>query len=286
VTAAMVLAAGMGTRLRPLTDCLPKPLVPLGDRALIDHVTGDLRAAGFSRIVANAFHCADKLEAWGLAANVIVSREESLLGTAGGVARARAHFGDDDVLVYNGDIVAHLDLAALSAALRGVAVLAVTPRPRGEGNVGVDIAGRVVRLRTVRVAEEHEGGFFTGIHTLSRQLVAALPSEGCLVGDVYIPALLRGEMITAFASRQPFTDLGTPDTYLSANLAWLGDRSAFRGEHASVAPSVRLKRSVVGQGASVAGVGDLVDCVVWPGASAHAPLRRCIVTPRDVVRVA
>ena len=285
MTVALVLAAGLGTRLRPLTDTLPKPLVPLGDRPMIARVVGDLRSAGLSRIVANAFHHREAIAGWAEAAGVFVSNEEELLGTAGGLARARPLLGVDDVLVYNGDILAQLDLRALAASLRGEAVLAVRPRGPGEGNVGVDADGRVVRLRAERFAAEVQGGDFLGIHVLSRGLVATLPAAGCLVGDVYLPALARGARIHAFEARQPFADVGTLAAYLEANLEWLAGRSAFVGDGASVASSVLLKRTIVGHGARVAGEGALEECVVWPGATAIAPLRRAIVTSRGVVSV-
>jgi NDP-sugar pyrophosphorylase family protein len=99
------------------------------------------------------------------------------------------------------------------------------------------------------------------------------------VGDVYLPALRRGEPLFAFRYEGPFFDVGTLEHYLQANLAWL-DRhggGAFRGAAAEVDPAVTLERSVVGAGASVRGTGALTRCVVWPGARATAPLSDAIV---------
>src|SRR6478672_7195775 len=97
--AAMVLAAGLGTRLRPLTNELPKPLVPIGDRSMLAHVVDRLRAAGCSPVVVNAHHHADAVARACEALGAVVSREdEDLLGTAGGLARARALLGEGDVL--------------------------------------------------------------------------------------------------------------------------------------------------------------------------------------------
>jgi mannose-1-phosphate guanylyltransferase len=282
----MVLAAGLGTRLRPLTDHTPKPLVPLGDRPMLSHVVAALRARGEGRIAVNAHHCAEAISEWATAqTDVFVSSEKDLLGTAGGVAHARALLGHAEVLVYNGDIIADVDVAALRAALRGVLCLAVAPRAANEGNVGIAADGRVTRLRKTSFAEEARGGDFLGIYVIARDFVSAFPEPGNLIEDVCFPALARGDLITTFDVTTPFTDLGTKEAYLSANLAWLGARESWAGPRTHVADGVRLKRSIVGEGAKVVGSGDLEECVVWPNATATAPLSFAVVTPHQTVRL-
>src|SRR5262245_40888659 len=125
----MVLCAGLGTRLKPLTDWCAKPLVPIGDRPALAHVLDRLR--GFSPLVANVHHRADEVAAFANGAGVLVSREDDLLGTAGGVARASSLLGEGPVLVWNGDILADLDAEALVRAHASSATLAVAPRGRG-----------------------------------------------------------------------------------------------------------------------------------------------------------
>src|SRR5277367_6976775 len=105
----MILAAGRGTRLRPLTDELPKPLLPVGDRPAMAHVAARLAAAGIREAVLNTHHLAaeftpERLAALPLALRVI--HEPEILGTAGGLANAAALLGDGDVVVWNGDILA------------------------------------------------------------------------------------------------------------------------------------------------------------------------------------
>ncbi len=108
---------------------------------------------------------------------------------------------------------------------------------------------------------------------------------GCLFGDGLIPALERGDSAIAVPLLRAFRDIGTPDGYLDANLAWLEARALERAvaEGAHVAPAVTLRRSVVARGARVEGAGELREVVVWPGATAHAPLARAVVTPKRVL---
>jgi mannose-1-phosphate guanylyltransferase len=290
----MVLAAGLGSRLRPLTHLLPKPLVPVGDRPALAHVLGRLAAAGIRRMVVNAHHGRDKLEEF-LTAHaeygaVALSVEAELLGTAGGVARAATLLGAGDVLIWNADILASIDAAALVAAhagARSAATLVVQRRERGSGSVGLDPAGRVVRLRGERVADESVGGEFLGIHVLGEELRKVLPDRGCLVGDVYIPAMRRGAKLQAFASEDPFFDIGSVATYLEANLAWLAARQwpHWMGPGAELGPGVSLERTLLGPGAEARGLGVLDRCVVWPGASVEAPLSEAVVVPGRIVQV-
>ena len=116
---------------------------------------------------------------------------------------------------------------------------------------------------------------------------AQLPDQGCLVGDVYLPALRRGERIATSRHEGGWDDVGTLEAYLAANLRWLEARRerAFVGSGARVASDVELDRALVGAGAEVVGRGALRRVVVWPGATARAPLEDAIVTTCAVVRV-
>lgn len=286
----MILAAGLGTRLRPLTNVRAKALVPVGDRPVVAHVLDALRAAGVSQFVVNAHHLPEDLCAFARDHDVAVSAENELLGTAGGVARARDLLGAGDVLVWNGDVVAGIDVRALVLAHEGAAAdatLVVRPCPRGEGNVGIDSRGHVVRLRQEAFAEEARGGEFLCVHVLGRGLRALVPEHGCLVGDVYIPALGRGATVRAVEYRGPWHDIGSLGAYLEANLAWLSARGArtWLGPGATVAATAELDDTLLGEGASATGTGRIQRCVVWPGATVQAPLADAVVMPGRVVRV-
>jgi len=280
----MVLAAGLGTRLRPLSDWRAKPAVPVGDAPAMVHVLRALRAAGIERIACNTHYRPADVRELAEAEGVFVSHEEELLGTAGGVAGARAFLGPGPVLVYNADILAPgLDLVRLTAELRGDAVLAVRLGPKESGNVGVDAHGRVVRLRKQSFGVEVRGGEFLGIHVVGADL--ALPRVGCLVGDVYLPALARGAELYAFPVDTPFFDVGSLDGYAAANEAWLSSRGldAWVAGDAEVGGDVKLERTVVGARARVTGTGVVARCVVWPDAQVVAPLAEAVVTPHGTI---
>jgi mannose-1-phosphate guanylyltransferase len=292
VVAAMVLAAGMGSRLRPMTDVLPKPLVPVGDRPALAHVLERLAAAGLSRVVVNGHHGLEKLREF-LAGHpaVALSVELELLGTAGGVAAAAALLGEGDVLIWNADILAAIDGAALVSAHAGppdrAATLVVQGRAAGTGNIGLDRTGRIVRLRGERVADEASGGEFLGVHVIGEGLRRKLPRSGCLVGDVYIPAMRAGARLQAFESAAPFFEIGSVASYLAANLGWLASKrlAHWSAVDARLGPGVSLHGVVLGAGATVRGLGALERCVVWPGGSVEAPLKDAVVMPGRIVPV-
>jgi mannose-1-phosphate guanylyltransferase len=286
----MVLAAGLGTRLRPLSDVCAKPLVPVGDRPALAHVLDRLRAGGVSRVVVNAHHRAGDVRAFAAAEPglVSVSEERDLLGTAGGLSYARALLGEGDVLVWNADILATVDPRALVAehGREGAeATLVVQPLAPGTGSVGLDASGRIVRLRQARFGEEASGGEFLGIHVLGAALRERLPERGGLVEDVFVPALARGATIRAMRYAERWHDIGTIAAYLAANRAWLEARglASWVGPGARLGEGVTLDACVVGAGATVGGEGVLAGCVVWPGSYATAPLQGAVVTPNGPV---
>lgn len=295
----MILAAGLGTRLLPLTRELPKPLCPVGDRAPIDDVVARFLQAGLSRVAINAHHLREAWLAWAAPPGAEVVRVfedgEEPYGTAGGVANARACacLGDAEVVVWNGDVVADVDLPALLAAHRATAAYAtLTVRPtEGSGAVGLDAAGRVVRLRSASASPSTEVASvgYLGVAVLSPACVAELPERGCLVGDVWIPELLRAgrRPLASYLHEGTFRDIGSPAEYLAANLDWLEGRGSSHhvGEGAVVASEVELDHTLVGAGARVLGRGALRRVVVWPGASVVAPLEDAIVTRGSVVPV-
>lgn len=136
---AMIFAAGLGTRLKPITDTLPKALVPICGKPLLEHVIGRLESAGIDRIVVNVHHFADKIEDYIAAhphcAGIVISDERDLLrDTGGGIRHARPYLRGDDgdgrFLVHNVDIISNLDINAFVSEVRcdALASLVVSER--------------------------------------------------------------------------------------------------------------------------------------------------------------
>ncbi len=290
MTATLILAAGLGTRLAPLTTWRPKPLVPIGDRPAVGHVVEQVRGLG-GPIVLNAYHHASQVETYARGAGLHVSREEELLGTAGGLRRAEGLLGPGDVLVWNGDMMGALDVRALVAAHvagGGVATLVVKPRGDAAGNTGLDAAGGVVRLRRESCAEGEVGtADFLGIYVVGGDVRRRLPEKGDVIAEGLLPAIRAGGRVAAFVTEAAFVDVGTPRAYLEANLAWLARQGlrAWVGDGAVVAAGVRLQGAVVGAGARVEAEGTLERCVVWPGAVATAPAVGAVVAAEGRVQV-
>jgi mannose-1-phosphate guanylyltransferase len=293
MTSALILAAGFGTRLRPLTLERPKPVVPVGDRPLLAHVAAACRAAGIGTLVANAHHEHVKLssiiEDLGLDIQVVV--EARIRGTAGGVAGARGHFEPGAVLVWNGDILTQAPVAQLLALAteRDAQVLAVSPRAVGDGTVGMDEAGRVVRLRGRVFGRETQAGDYVGVMALGPGAVARLPEHGCLMADVALPDLAAGRPVWTVPSAAPWSDLGDLKEYVAANFAWLDaflaslpqssilNPQSWTAPGVSLPPAIAVERCLLGSGANLSGSGTLREVIAWPGAPVVAPLQRAVV---------
>jgi len=291
MTRAMVLCAGLGTRLRPLSDELAKPLMPIGDRPVLAHILEVLRAGGIEGVVINAHHRADDFSSTieFLGRKVMVLNEVEILGTAGGVSHAAPALGTGDVVVWNGDIVApSLDIASLIDAREASdaealwVVEPLHPAMGRDGTVGLDEDGNVVRLRGESFGTEVCGGNFLGVQALSARLRERLPARGCLVADVALPLLRAGGRIAAFRYEGQWDDIGTPAALLQANLRWLEQSGleTWIAPGARIDGAVQLARSIVGRGAVVKGAGLVRECVVFPGAELSAPAERTLAAPR------
>jgi mannose-1-phosphate guanylyltransferase len=154
----MVLAAGLGTRLRPLTYEITKPMVPVLDRPVMAHIMDLLDRHGFERVIANLHYFPDTIrEHFG--ERLAYRYEPELLGTAGGVRACAEFFGEDSFLVISGDALTDIDLQALAARHRqagGVATLAVkkVPDTREFGVVLHDREGRITGFQEKPAPEE------------------------------------------------------------------------------------------------------------------------------------
>jgi NDP-sugar pyrophosphorylase family protein len=247
----IILAAGEGQRLRPLTELLPKALCPVGNVPLLDRALHRLAGLGLADVAVNAAYLADQIVAHvGDRAHVSVE-PDGPLGTAGGVARLKHWIAGRGVLVGNAD-----------------GYLADPARDPGK-----DIApllegwsGTTVRLLTRPVPPGATGGFsgrrFAGFSLLPWHLVGDLPDEHSeLVGRIWRPAEAAGTLELIHYDGV-YIDTGTPADYLAANLHAAAGRSL-------VDPTAEITgtstESVVGAHSRIQGA--ITRCVVWPGAT-------------------
>ncbi len=228
---AMLLAAGLGTRLAPFTDSHPKALAPVGGTTLLERNLRYLQAAGIRDVIVNVHHFADQIEAairqhagWGSA--VKVSDERGMvLETGGGLRKAAGFFeGEDACVVMNVDILSDLDLNALIAAHRetgGLATLAVMHRSSSRYLL-FDGELRLRGWRNEKTGElRGEGGeplAFSGIQVISGTLLKQIRREGKFsLIDVYLDAIAEGGPIYGFDhTGGKLMDVGKPEALSQA----------------------------------------------------------------------
>jgi|SRR5579885_576734 len=229
VMKAMVLAAGLGTRLRPLTDRLPKPLLPVAGRPLIVWTLLLLRRHGIREVVVNLHHLGHLIEkelgdGSALGLRLHYSREPVLLGTGGGLKKAEPFFEGEPVLVLNGDTLIEVDLGAVlrrHAERNALATMVLRADPDVErwGVVEVDGRGQVVRINGRGLAEPGptERLMFAGVHVLHPRLLRDLPAgrESSII-DAYVGAIRTGEPVASYRMEGYWSDIGTPGRYEQA----------------------------------------------------------------------
>jgi NDP-sugar pyrophosphorylase family protein len=225
---AMILAAGLGSRLRPLTDQMPKALVPVGGTPLLEIVLRRLAAAGVRDVIVNTFHHATLLEDYlrarapdGL--RIAVSRETELLDTGGGLAKAAWFFdGGEPFFLHNADVVSGVDLrglAALHAQSGALAVLSV--RERGASRRFLFAAdGQLVGWENTAAAQrewasaavvDHTALAFDGIQVLSPRILSKFIETGAFsLTKAYLRLAGAGERILAHRSDTSYwADIGS-----------------------------------------------------------------------------
>lgn len=246
---AMILAAGLGTRLRPLTDDRPKALVEVAGRTLLEIALSRLRAFGVREVIVNTHHYADMICSY-LEANdnfgmrVEVSREDVLLDTGGGLKKAAWFFLKDDAsqgapfILHNVDVLSNIDLASMMrfhTDHNALATLAVQDRLTSRYLL-FDGQGQLCGRRTIRAAkaETHrpEDGqdemvapaaevhalAFSGIHVISHRIFAMMGDEGAFsIIDAYLHLAAQGEKIIANRADESYwRDLGRPEDLAQA----------------------------------------------------------------------
>ena len=230
---AMILAAGLGTRMRPLTETVPKALAPVAGRPLIEYALRFLRAQRIDHVVINLYHLGDQIRntlgdgsAYGV--QITYSPEEPLLETGGGIKNAQAFLDGETFLVMNCDAILDLDVAAVLNAHRrtkavGTLVLRPDPKAAEYGLLEISAAGRLRRLRgePVDVDEPVSAYMFTGCQILEPRIFDFMPEVRpfSTTRETY-PAMLRaGEPLYGFVHTGPWMVVDTTEDIVRASQA-------------------------------------------------------------------
>lgn len=305
---AMILAAGRGVRLDPLTQELPKPAVPIGHRPALWYALDCLYQHGIRETTINTFHLAREIRSHldpyvPPDMRVHYIQEQTLLGTAGGVRNACANLlspseADNPIVVFNGKLMFFPDLRqAVAAHTQHRAFATMILRKRAPesayGMVEIDPQSRVRRI----LGDPHfplpdtTATMFTGVHLLSPEALKQLPEQGCIIRDGYLRWLEEGRLIHGQISHASWYEVSTVSDYFAANMALLGGQIRWPGlintatvdAQAKIGPGAAITHSFVGARTVVDADIAIDRCVVWPDSHVTASATQAIITPRIIL---
>ena len=213
---AIILAAGRGARLAPLTDTTPKPLLPINGQSLIVRQLQQLRAANITHVVINLYHLGDLIErALGngekFGMQIVYSHEQSLLETGGGIKNARPLLEEEEFIVCNGDIYTDFDFSSLPDALapNDTAHLVLTPTPKTRARGDFEYSQG-------RVTQRGDDFVYCGISIFSQRIFANSPEGAFSSRDLMFEAIEQGRL-SAQVHKGQWTDIGTLSDYANVS---------------------------------------------------------------------
>jgi NDP-sugar pyrophosphorylase family protein len=225
----MILAAGLGTRLRPLTNTIPKPLLPIGGTPLIVWNLLLLRRYGIRDVIVNLHHLGHLIEkelgdgsTWGM--RISYSKEPTILGTGGGLKQAEEFFAGKPFLVMNSDTLCELDVGAFCRfheRRNPVATMVVREDPDVDrwGALELDAGERIIRINGR--GRTHYGPMvkrmFAGVHIVHPRLLRTVPvdRESSII-DAYVREIEQGEFVCGYSLDGYWSDVGTAQRYAEA----------------------------------------------------------------------
>jgi NDP-sugar pyrophosphorylase family protein len=281
---AVIIAGGLGTRLRPLTYNIPKPIVPVGNRPFILHQIELLKQHGITEIILNLHYLMDEIKAvlgdgrkYGV--KLYYSLEKHPLGTAGAVKNAEEFFDDEPLLVFNGDVLTDINLTQVIAfhkknKARATLTLTRVEDPTAYGLIVTDKHGVVTQFiekpSWEQVANVKKHGtadtINAGIYVLDPKVFRGVPAdtEYSFERQLFPGLLAKGELVCGYVSDRYWIDIGKPEQYRQAHEAILRNEVAVRvhgaridnrywiGDHVKIAKSARMiGPSIIGQKAVI-----------------------------------
>jgi mannose-1-phosphate guanylyltransferase/phosphomannomutase len=229
----MILAAGEGRRMRPLTDHLPKPMLPIAGKPLLEHTLTYLRDNGITDLAINLYHLPQAVidyfgdgSRWGV--NLRYSVEERLLGSAGGVKRLQDFF-DDTFIIFYGDLLTRTDLRPMMARHQQAGVTATiglyhVPDPWNRGIVQLDDQGLITRFAEKPPRDQVFSSLANaGIYVLEPNVLTRIPADQLYdFGHDVFPAMLTdGLSLAGYVIEDLLIDIGLPEKYEEANRAMI-----------------------------------------------------------------
>lgn len=289
-----ILGAGLGTRLAPLTHILPKPLMPVFQKPLIQHMMDHFMRAGASEFIINtsyldmmwdkAFPCPDP-EYKGCP--VTFSHEDEPLDSGGGVKKIMPLWKEGPVIVHNGDILTDIPLEDLMAEHRrsGNLITMALRSVDGKRNVGFDEeTGRITDMRHALGVNPgtHQ---FAGTYIMEPCVADMFPAEEKFsIFPIWKELIEQGKMGGVVFDWANWHEIGTPADYLNTLLELPSSQRIHRD--ASISPDAFVGEDcVIGQDAVIPPGCELDDCIVWPRTHVQpGSYKRCILTPRITVQ--
>lgn len=306
---AMILAAGFGTRLFPLTIDRTKPAVPFLGKPLVGYVAEYLSRFGFNEIVVNLHHQPESVikalgdgSAFGVKIEYSLEQPE-ILGTSGALDNARHLLGDEPFLIVNGKIITDIDISAAVETHRksgALATMVMKPNYKREKFTVVETEGGLVTgfgdfalpltEADLRLPESEIDSplMFTGIHILEPQVFDYIPRGvySDIVPSFYRPALEKGEKIAAHITDASWYELSTIPRYLDISLALMGEQRVLTGEHCDISPKAVIRDSVLWDNVLIGENVELYRTVIADGVSIFPGSRfeNAAIVRADMVR--
>ena len=266
ITQAFILGAGLGTRLRPLTDVFPKPLVPLFHKPLAMWAVEACEAVGCKRFAINTHHLPEKWQGFGAGRDITFFHEPILLETGGGLKNIESWLDEGSLLIHNGDIFSSMDLKKLVDAheASGDEVTLALRSSGGEKRISLGENDRVEDVRS-EVRGLPGTHVFTGIYCVKKAFLKRIPAGEIIAVIPAFQELVREGGIGAVVMDEgDWMDLGDLESYLAAHRQ-LALQAPIHPE-AIIEEGAVIKNSVIAKDARIHSCARVSNSVVWAGA--------------------
>jgi NDP-sugar pyrophosphorylase family protein len=300
---AMVLTAGMSTRMRPLTDDIPKILLPCMGKNLFERMLDFSTAQGITSVAMNVFHgrqaLLEEIRKSTHKVSVAPFEESPIKGTGGGIAGMKPFIKDDHFAVINCDFLTETVIGKMlqfHEKQNALATLLLIPHPASGkyGTVEVDENQKIISFDPKKKQEE----IFAGIHIMSREIFKHFPSdhEFCIIKNVYEPLIKKGAPIFGYSEPVAWYDLGEVALYhrsllalSAAPLSWMKDirpNSSWIGPGVKLTKDINYQNSIIEKGAQVEPGTNLQNTIVFPNTNVKkGSYQYAILTPTGTIQI-